>query len=122
MLSNHRETNVEIEVNESMSAITVNKEMQDAGNGRYFARIAGIDAEAEITFTVPGPGIISANHTGAPPAMRGTGAAGALVDYMINDARQSGFKIIPRCPYVRAQYAKHPEWADAFTTKPGEEP
>lgn len=105
-----------------MSAITITKEMHDAGNGRYVARIEGIDAEAEISFTVPGPGLISANHTGAPPAMRGTGVALALVEHMVADARQSGFKIVPRCPYVRAQYAKRPEWADAFTTKPGEEP
>lgn len=105
-----------------MSTIMINKEMRDAGNGRYVARIEGIDAEAEIVFTVPGPGVISADHTIAPPAMRGTGAALALVEYMVADARKTGFKIVPRCPYVRAQYAKHPDWADAFTIKPGEEP
>ena len=34
----------------------------------------------------------------------------------------NAFRIIPVCPYVRAQYARHPEWADLFTTKPGEDP
>lgn len=54
--------------------------------------------------------------------MRGTGAAAALVGYMIEDARKLGFRIIPICPYVRAQYRKHPEWADVMTVAPGENP
>jgi len=28
---------------------------------------------------------------------------------MIGDARANGFKIVPICPYVLAQYQKHPE-------------
>jgi len=94
-------------------------EREEAGRkGRYVARIAGIEGEAEITFTLRGPGVISADHTGAPDTMRGTGAALALVEFMIADARANGFKIIPICPYVQAQYRKHPEWADVMTTSP----
>ncbi|HKN29927.1 MAG TPA: N-acetyltransferase [Roseiarcus sp.] len=33
----------------------------------------------------------------------------ALVEHMIGDARANGFKIVPICPYVLAQYQKHPE-------------
>jgi predicted GNAT family acetyltransferase len=47
--------------------------------------------------------------------MRGTGVALALVEHMTADARASQFKIIPICPYVRAQYKKHPEWHDVMT-------
>jgi predicted GNAT family acetyltransferase len=50
--------------------------------------------------------------------MRGTGAASALVEYMIEDARRNGFRIMPICPYVRAQYRKHPEWADVMAVAP----
>ncbi|MHA6687530.1 GNAT family N-acetyltransferase [Mesorhizobium sp. A556] len=53
--------------------------------------------------------------------MRGTGVAPALVNYMIEDVRKSGLKIIPICPYVRAQYRKHPDWADVMTVAPGED-
>lgn len=90
--------------------------------GRYVARVAGIDAEAEITFTHRGPGLISADHTGAPDALRGSGVAAALVDHLVADARARGFKIIPLCPYVRARYEKHPDWRDVFTVAPGETP
>lgn len=91
-------------------------------HGRYVGRVEGIDAEAEIIFTHRGPNLISADHTGAPDALRGTGVAAALVDYLVEDARTRGFKIIPICPYVRARYEKHPEWQDVFTTAPGEKP
>ncbi len=90
--------------------------------GRYVGRIDGTDGEAEITFTVKGPALISADHTNAPESMRGTGAALALVEFMIADARASGFRITPICPYVRAQYKKHPEWQDVMTTAPGDSP
>ena len=90
--------------------------------GRYVARIEGIAAEGEIEFTYPGPGIISANHTRVPEAMGGRGVAGALLAFMLDDARANGFRIVPVCPYVRVQYAKHPECSDLFTIGPGENP
>ena len=49
--------------------------------------------------------------------MRGTGAALALVEHMISDARARGFKIIPLCPYVLAQSKRHPEWRDVIADK-----
>jgi predicted GNAT family acetyltransferase len=105
-----------------MPDIGISKEQQDSRHGRYVARIAGVEGEGEITFTDREPHLISADHTGAPETMRGTGAAAALVGYMIEDARKLGFRIIPICPYVRAQYRKHPEWADVMTVAPGEDP
>lgn len=94
-------------------AVRIEKQVQD-GAGRYVARIDGRDGEAEITFSVQGPSLISADHTSAPDSLRGTGVALALVNAMITDARSTGFKIIPICPYVLAQFKKHPEWQDVM--------
>lgn len=105
-----------------MTDVHVTKEDIDARHGRYVAHVQGIEAEAELTFTRRGYDRISADHTGAPDALRGTGAAAALVAYMVEDARLAGIRVIPLCPYVRAQYLRHPDWADVFTTAPGEEP
>ena len=44
------------------------------------------------------------------------GVAMALVEHMIGDARASGFKIVPICPYALAQFRKHPEWSDVITS------
>ena len=91
-------------------AISIEKRVAGT-SGHYVARIDGVEGEAELLFTVRGPSLISADHTEAPASMRGTGAAMALVEHMIGDARASGFKMIPVCPYVLAQYRKHPEWS-----------
>lgn len=91
-------------------------------HGRYVGKVAGIDAEAELVFTHRVQGLISADHTGAPDTLKGTGVAAALADFFVADARQRGFKIIPLCPYVRARYEKHPEWQDVMTVGPGEMP
>jgi predicted GNAT family acetyltransferase len=100
-----------------MSDIKIERE--DAGDkGRYIARIGGVSGEAEIAFTIRGPHLVSADHTSAPDGMKGKGVAMALVKHMISDARTRGFKIIPVCPYVKAQYRKHPDWRDVMTVAP----
>lgn len=97
-----------------MHEIEVTKEDLGGGQGRYVARIEGVDDEAELVYVTRGAHLISADHTFAPPALRGTGAAFALVQAMVDDARENGFKVIPRCSYVVAQAEKHPDWADVF--------
>ena len=100
----------------------ITREEIDARHGRYVARIEGVAGEGEITFTRRGPDKISADHTGGPDSMAGQGVARALLAFMLEDARATGFRIIPLCPYIRGQYARHPEWAELFTTAPGEDP
>ncbi len=82
--------------------------------GRYVGLIAGIEGEAELFFTRRSAALLSADHAEAPMSMRGTGAALALVERMVDDARSEGFKILPRCSYVRYQFGQHPEWADVL--------
>jgi uncharacterized protein len=100
-----------------MAPVSIRKESGPKG-GRYVASVEGISEEAELTFTARGPMLISADHTSAPESMRGTGTAMALVEQMIADARSHGFKIDPICPYVKAQYKKHPDWRDVMTVDP----
>ena len=87
---------------------------------RYLVKFR--EGEAYIAITHREEGIITADHTVAPDSLKGTGAAFALVEYLVADARARDFTIIPYCPYVRAQYRKHPEWADAFAVPPEWEP
>lgn len=104
-----------------MSEITIR--IDDRGRkGRYIATVEGREGEAFIAYTHREEGVISADHTIAPDSLKGTGAAFALVEYLVADARSRGFRVLPQCPYVRSQYRKHPEWADAFTVPPEWEP
>jgi predicted GNAT family acetyltransferase len=86
-----------------------------ASKGRYVGRITGVEGEAELTYSRASPTLVVADHTFAPDIMRGTGAAKALVDRLITDARSGGYKIFPTCSYVVAQFGKHPEWADVLS-------
>ena len=97
-----------------MSSIAIEKEISET-SGRYVARIDGRQGEAEITFTMLGPDLIRADHTNAPETLRGTGAAKALIEFMIADARKAGFTIVAGCPYLRAQVEKNPDWRDVVT-------
>ena len=78
------------------------------------ARIVGIDGVAELTISRIGPTLVIADRTFAPGSMRGMGAAKALLDRLIADARSEGFKFIPLCPCVKGQSLRHPEWADVL--------
>ncbi len=94
---------------------TIDIEKRTYGNqGLYVARVEGVDGEARLEFTTRSRELVSADHTEASESMRGTGVALALVERLIADARSEGFRIIPLCPYVLAQYRRHPDWRDAM--------
>lgn len=94
-------------------AITIELE-QSGSKGRYVALVEGREGEAELTFSVASDTLVIADHTGVPETMRGTGIGLAMVERLVADAREKGFRIMPLCPFVNAQRKKHPEWADAF--------
>ncbi len=94
-----------------MTGVQIERE-ETGPRGRYTARVAGREGVAELTYVVRAPGLISANHTGAPLSLRGSGAAAALVERLVADARAEGRKIIPLCSYIDAQFQRHPGWAD----------
>ncbi len=82
------------------------------GRGRYALRQDGL--EAELTTSRATGGLVVAEHSFVPPALRGRGLAGALTLRLAQDARAQGFRIVPRCSYVEAWRRRHPDWADAF--------
>ncbi len=47
-----------------------------------------------------------------PPDIGGQGVAARLVEALVADAREMGFRIEPACSYVAAKFDEHPEWAD----------
>jgi predicted GNAT family acetyltransferase len=80
-------------------------------HGEYRAEVPGSDAVGRLTWQARGDARI-ADHTLVPPEIGGRGIAAALVDALVSDAREQGFKIMPACSYVEAQFRRHPEWAD----------
>ncbi len=58
------------------------------------------------------PGRLIITHVEAPPALRGTGAAGRLMEGVLQSAREEGLKVTPLCSYARAYIQRHPEHRD----------
>lgn len=86
---------------------------EDHGDkGAYYADVEGTAVPAELTWRLRSEGVRVANHTFTPPEARGKGIARKLVDALIADARDQGFKIVPTCPYVANLFDKNPDWAD----------
>ena len=91
-------------------AITVTR-TDETSHGAYRVELPEADRPAELTWQALGP-LRIADHTYVPHEMRGQGVAQVLVEALVADAREQGFKIVPQCSYVEAQFRRHPEWAD----------
>ncbi len=87
---------------------------ETASGGRYVATLDGHDGE--MTFSRSSPKLIIIDHTGVPDALRGRGVGQALAAHAIEAARAGGWKIIPLCPFMRAQVERHPEWRDVISS------
>jgi len=79
--------------------------------GEYHAHVPGAKAIGRLTW-VSRDGVRVAEHTLVPPEIGGRGVALKLVEALIADAREQGFKIEPECSYVDAQFQRHPDWGD----------
>lgn len=89
----------------------INK-IESANRGRYLTVVDG--HESEMTFSRASPKLVIIDHTDVPDVLRGRGVGQALAVYAVEDARKGGWKIIPLCPFFKAQLARHPEWRDVI--------
>lgn len=93
-----------------MTGVTITR--HEAGSsGEYHAHVAGSDEIGRLTW-VERDGVRYAEHTLVPPAIGGQGVAARLVEAMVADARENGFKVGPVCSYVVTAFQRHPEWSD----------
>ncbi len=87
-----------------MSAVTDN-----AAKKRFELEEQGELAFADYTRR---DGVLTIPHVEAAMALRGTGAAGRLMEGMLAIVRERGMKVRPICPYAVAFIQRHPEYRD----------
>ena len=58
------------------------------------------------------PGRLVITYVEAPPALRGKGAAGRLMQGLSERVRDEGLKVLPLCPYAKVWLQRHPEFRD----------
>ena len=92
----------------------IEREEGGPSRGRWLVVVDG--HQAEMTYSRASPTLIIIDHTDVPDALRGRGVGQALVRRAVADARQEGFRILPLCPFAKAQFERHPDWADVLHT------
>jgi predicted GNAT family acetyltransferase len=70
---------------------------------------------AEMSYSRAGASLLIIDHTEVSDAWRGSGAGAQLVARAVEDARASGRRILPLCPFARSQFDRHPEWRDVLS-------
>ena len=93
-----------------MSEVTITRHGNNQA-GEYHAHLAGETAIGRLTW-IARNGVRVAEHTLVPSEIGGRGVAGKLVEALVAEAREQGFKINPQCSYVAAAFKRHPEWSD----------
>ena len=91
--------------------VTIAHETHGDG-GKYVATVPGESVTGYLEWEPRGDDVRVATHTIVPPAIGGRGIAGLLVDRLIEDAREQGFKVVPQCSYVAVKFDRNPDWAD----------
>ncbi len=86
-------------------------EQRKGEHGRYvWADPAG---DSELTYRLTGERMVI-DHTFTPPALRGHGTAGKLVERAVEDARARGWRVVPVCPYVKIKIDRNPALQDVL--------
>lgn len=81
--------------------------LNDAGHGAFVLEEEG-DRLAEMEVGIR-DGNMTVYHTEVAEVLKGQGIATKLLNEMVAYARQNHLKVIPLCPYVQAQFKRHPE-------------
>ncbi len=89
------------------------KHQFDGSKGKFFVEQEGKQV-AEMTYVLSMPGVIIIDHTGVSKALEGQGIARKLVAAGVEHARANQLKIIPLCPYAKAEFQKHADYADVY--------
>ena len=56
--------------------------------------------------------VLTIPHVEAPMALRGTGAAGRLMQGLLDLVREDGLKVVPSCPYAAGFIQRHKDYQD----------
>ena len=85
---------------------------EDGSKGRYVTTVQGFEEPGELTYSRASAQLVIVDHTAVPDSLRGQGVGRVLAERVVADARSEGFRIVPLCPFFKAQADRHPDWSD----------
>jgi predicted GNAT family acetyltransferase len=71
-----------------------------------------VDQETAFVIYVRHGDRLTLVHTEVPQAMAGHGVGSALAHAVLEEVRRRGLHVVPRCAFMAAFIARHPEFAD----------
>lgn len=87
--------------------------INEAGKGAFFVEKDG-KRLAEMVIGISGENL-TVYHTEVSNELKGQGVASKLLTAMVEYTRMNNLKVIPLCPFVQAQFKKHPQdYADVW--------
>ena len=81
--------------------------LEDNGKGAFVLEEGG-EQLAEMVIAIDGNNL-TVFHTEVSDKLKGQGVAARLLSTMVAYARTNKLKVIALCPYVSAQFKRHPE-------------
>ncbi len=70
------------------------------------------DSHTAVAYYRLADGVMTFTHTEVAREVEGRGIASRLVRGALEQARAQGLKVVPRCSFVGAYMARHPEFLD----------
>jgi predicted GNAT family acetyltransferase len=87
--------------------------LESNGKGAFVIE-EGSERIAEMAIGISGSNM-TVFHTEVSDKLKGQGVAAKLLSTMVQYARDKNLKVIALCPYVNAQFKRHPEqYADVW--------
>ena len=87
--------------------------MNENGRGGFYI-MDGEKEEGEMLVSLSGNNL-RVYHTEVAPEAEGKGLAKQMLNEMVAYARKNHLKVVALCPYVHAQFSRHPgEYADVW--------
>lgn len=94
----------------------VRLDLKKNGSGYFYISEDG-EKIGEMTIDISGNDL-TVNHTEVLPKAAGKGLAKKLLASMVEYVRKNNLKVIALCPYVHAQFLRHPdEYNDIWKNK-----
>jgi len=90
------------------------RHQESESKGAFFVEGADGRRLAEMTYSRTNASMIIIDHTEVDPALAGQGVGRKLLDTLVGWARSSRVKVLPLCPFAKAQFGKDPTIRDVL--------
>jgi predicted GNAT family acetyltransferase len=89
----------------------------DRENKGFFKATEDSKEAGRMTYSWAGKDRFIIDHTEVNPEFSGQGVGQKMVEAAIAYARENNLKIIPLCPFAKAQFNRHADWKDVLIEK-----